>query len=781
MTTPRAVAIIALILVGACRQSGAGHSSASVRLPDASVSGHPRLWVRASDLPTLRAWATSSNPMWESLRGAAEEARAEVDSGKVPQGPDCTNNANQGCEEYAEIFAFMSLVSPSEKERHDYASRAAKMLMAIMNRVAKGPSDSDELRRDKFPIDDRSRWNGEAFGLTVDWIYPYLTADEKKTIHKVFLRWCDVITHANTTDNNHPEPVGVLDDPQLVSDREKLRWAGNNYYTAHARNLALMALAFDAADDPDGELRSYVKRATGAWLYVIDAYLRGDGRGGLPADGLEYGPQTLAYLAQALWALHTGGADDAARFGKQSRLDGNPFWRELVAGWPMLMSARTVEHPWLGEVYQPAWWGEGQHYFAPEGVDLFGPISMLARDTGDAATAEAARWIALHLSPGEAGGAAKRARSPDVLRQSILYFMLMDPKAPPPKDPRSALSFVAPGLGRVLARTDWTKNASLFDFGVGWIGVDHQHADGNTFQWYRRGEWLVKERTGYGEHIDATDAHDGMCIQNSQPSHTKDKPTDYRVILWKRGSQYTQGVAEGDGKLLAHSENGKYVYALGDAINLYNSSHENINDVAQASRAVVWLPGDYVIVYDRAATKVDGRFKRFFLQTTAKPSVAGKRATVKTPGGQWLYVTSLLPADGKMTAEPAEKYEDNEPAEFDPIAGRLRVESWSRDVRFLNVLQASDKDKPESPPLVDAGPNFAATMARDVVVVFPTNLGADVSDVSFAPPPGAHTLLLTGLAPNGEYAVAKDGGKVHVTKGKGAHADSGGVLYQPLP
>ena len=773
------VAIVLTTVVGACRPSGAGPSS--TRLPDTSVSGHPRLWVRAGELPRLRAWATSGNPMWQALRGVAEEARDEMDAKKVPEGKNCMNDSGtQGCEEYAELFAFMSLLSPSDKERHDYATRAAKLLMNVINHAAKGPNDDDEIRRDKFPMDDRSRWNGEAFALTVDWIYPYLSADEKKTIRKVFLRWSDIITHADITDNNHPEPIGVVDDPALVTDRIKIRWSGNNYYTAHARNLALMALSFDAADDAGGELRSYVKRATGAWLYVIDAYLRGDGRGGLPADGIEYGPQSLAYLAQALWALHTAGADDAASFGKQARLDANPFWKQLVAGWPHLMSARTVEHPWLGQVYQPAWWGEGQHYFAPESIDLFAPIAIYARELGDAATAEAARWIAVHLAPGEAAGLGERARKPDVFRRSILYFLMMDPKAPPPTDPRTSLSFFAPGTGKILARTDWTKNASVFDFDIGWITVDHQHADGNAFQWYRKGEWLVKERTGYGDHVTATDAHDAVCIGNSQPVHVKDKPDDYRAVYWKRGSQYTNGVTDDDGKLLAHAENDKYVYALGDATALYNSSHEEIHDVAHASRAIVWLGGDYVVVYDRAATKVDGRFKRWFLQLTAKATVAGKRARVKTPGGQYLYVTSLLPADGKMTAEAAEQYQDNEPAEFDPITARLRVESWARDVRFLHVLAASDKDQPETPPLVDAGADFAATMVRDVVVVFPRDLGAAVSELSLAPPAGARTLMVTGLVPGGEYALARDGGKVRVTQGKGARADSGGVLWQPI-
>ena len=146
--------VVAIVLMGACRPSGAGPSS--TRLPDSSVTGHPRLWVRAAELPRLRSWATGKNPMWGALEGTAEEARADMDARKVPAGPDCMNDSGtQGCEEYAELFAFMSMVAPSDKARHDYATRAVRLLMMVMNRVAKGPSDDDQLRRDKFPIDDR--------------------------------------------------------------------------------------------------------------------------------------------------------------------------------------------------------------------------------------------------------------------------------------------------------------------------------------------------------------------------------------------------------------------------------------------------------------------------------------------------------------------------------------------------------------------------------------------------------------------------------------------------
>jgi hypothetical protein len=722
----RALAI--LLVLTACRPSASAPSPQFSRTPDVrTAAGHPRLWVRASDLPRLRSWATRSNPMWTALAAVGDEARADMDHKKVPHGDNCMDESgSQPCESYAELFAFLSLVSPSDKERNDYASRAVHMLMIMMNRAAKGPNDDDELRSNRFPVDDRSRWTGEGFGLTVDWIYPYLKPEEKRTIHKVFLRWCDRITHADITDNNHPEPIGVTNDPRLTADHTKIRWAFNNYYTAHTRNLALMALAMDPADDPGGALHAYVKQATGAWLYVIDALLRGDARGGLPPDGLEYGPQTLAYLSQALWALHTAGADDAKTFGRQARLDANPFWRELVEGWPHLMSPATVEHPWLGAVYQPAWWGDGQHYFANDAVDLFAPIAIYDRDVHDRAQAEAARWIAVNLAPGGPKQVAERCRKADAFRKSILYFLLMEPKAPAPADPRKATTFVAPGIGKVFARTDWTPRATFFDFGVGWLTVDHQHADGDNFEWYRKGEWLTKERTGYGDNVASSDAHNTVCIQNAQPFHAKSDPTGYRAIYWKRGSEYTNGLPDVDGKLVAHAENARYVYALGDATGLFNSTHENIHDVAHASRAIVWLPPDYVVVLDRAATKVDGRFKRFFLQLPAKATIKGRRATMKTKGGQYLFVNTLLPADAKITAEPAEKYPQDEQAEFDPITARLRVESWARDVRFLHVLQASDHDKPDEAALVDAGPAFLATAVHGVVVVFPRDFGARV-------------------------------------------------------
>jgi hypothetical protein len=141
---------------------------------------------------------------------------------------------------------------------------------------------------------------------------------------------------------NHPEPVGVLNDPALLSDIDRVRWSGNNYYTAHMRNMGMMALAFDPADDPGGELRTYLDQATGAWLYVHDHLTRTDAAGGFGTEGFEYSPQSLGYAAQFMLALHTTGYDDPAKYGQQVSIAANPFWDDAVKAYTHSLSPATT-------------------------------------------------------------------------------------------------------------------------------------------------------------------------------------------------------------------------------------------------------------------------------------------------------------------------------------------------------------------------------------------------------------------------------------------------------
>ncbi|MBE2232729.1 MAG: hypothetical protein IAE85_04470, partial [Anaerolinea sp.] len=296
---PRAIAcLLILALLAAC----GGEKPAPAPVPalpappagqpalpvDAAAGAHPRLWLTPDRVTQLRGWATAGNPLWaEGLLLLGERARAEMDEGRVPD-EDC---GNVGYEEYptemyAELFAFLSLVDPDPAARQDYAQRARSLLMHIMDLAAKGPASKENVtcngsrqyppfrHPDFFTSDrDRARYHGEAFPLVVDWIYPSLTAEDKATIRQVFLRWSQEIISAGY---RHPEPVGVTNDPQLLADRQQVRFAGNNYFAAHMRNLGLMALALDRGDDPDGALAAYLEVATGAYLYLFNHLLATD-------------------------------------------------------------------------------------------------------------------------------------------------------------------------------------------------------------------------------------------------------------------------------------------------------------------------------------------------------------------------------------------------------------------------------------------------------------------------------------------------------------------------
>ena len=91
------------------------------------ATDHRRLWLNSSDLPRLRSWATSANPMYkDGLLVAANAAKAYADApwNYATQMPasgwhdtGSTSWEGDNTEAYAEFFAFMSLVDPDPNAR----------------------------------------------------------------------------------------------------------------------------------------------------------------------------------------------------------------------------------------------------------------------------------------------------------------------------------------------------------------------------------------------------------------------------------------------------------------------------------------------------------------------------------------------------------------------------------------------------------------------------------------------------------------------------------------
>jgi hypothetical protein len=647
----------------------------------------------------------------------------------------------------------------------------------VIDRALPGPGDDDEPFRDPyFSTSDRSRWNGEAFALTVDWAYPYFSTADKRRIRTVFLRWArEQFTGypLGGLDGVVPKPNGRNRDPALLRNRETVRWSLNNYYTAHARNLGLMALALDPQDDPGGRLRAYLRSVTGQWLFVIDHALRTDASGGLSPEGFEYGPEAVGSIAQLLLAMRTAGEP-------RGRIEVNPFWRDFLTAilhsLPPRPTRGTGDQAWRGQLWQPAFFGSTQVYWAIDLMKSVGPLALAAGLRGDRATVDAMRWIETNVPPGGRAQLLERVSDTDQFFDAIFYFLLFDPNASRPADPRPRLPLThfAPGLNRLLARTCWCRDGRMFTHALAWNDIDHQRGDGNDFGFYRDGEWLTKQRTGYSSGGSYTDYHNSLSIENSKPEHTDGD----RGEIWRRGDQWVLDPS-GDPRLVARSAGPGFAHVTGDATNLYNSTYEQVTDVLHASRSIVWLKPDTVVVYDRAATRAEKRFKRFWLQLPVAPTITGNRAEMTTRR-QRLLVTSLLPRNARITTERDEDVGD--PATDEPMQYRLRVEDPRRPrvTRFLHVLQAGDRTARSERVELLRAPEFTGAAVGNTGVLFPVVLGRPFEHVRVDVPGRLRRILVTGLRPGGAYSVdrATVGRRSRLTIGSGgtATADRGGVL-----
>jgi hypothetical protein len=232
--------------------------------------------------------------------------------------------------------------------------------------------------------------------------------------------------------------------------------------------------------------------------------------------------------------------------------------------------------------------------------------------------------------------------------------------------------------------------------------------------------------------------------------------------------------------LVAQSSSDEYFYACGDATALYNEADSGRTEVRHASRSAMWLKPDHVVVYDRAETSADRRFKRFWLQSATPFVVTENHSVAKTLAGQQLVSTTLLPEGATIVASPDEP-DAGDPAIGEVMQHRLMVEAPGapRRARFLHVIQGADGGAvadAATPVKSRAGASYEGAAFGNTVVVFPVDLGADATTTSVAVPPGARRIFVTGLAKNTGYRVQTEGWGVTVTAGGDVQTDDGGVL-----
>ena len=807
------------------------------------VATHPRLWLTPTSVQNLRLWAVSSNPLYANVMlPILNTAINDYNTKFFPNGQpnavwpdfgDSQGYAGLLTEQYALVFAFFSQIDPVPANRILHAQRARNLLMYALN-AADGPHDPSLPFRDpNMVIYNRGNFTGEAWGLALDWIYNatdasgsnILTAQDKRVARDVFMIWANDCLNANTTGGDHPGPVGTVNSPFLLPGGNAYRMAANNYYLGHARLLTLMSLAIDPADDPvvtpgsassmlGNTLRSYIPDATGAWLYqeyamfgdpqsvVADYGLSpaakvGVASGGLPPEGMLYG-HSFSYLFGQLLALKTAGFADTTLSGPQAKLGTANFIDRFCTGFTSSLAPAAQVVPgysYLGPVYKMLAYGDVLRiWVTPDFTQTFALLGLLDQSNGSAAHASASSWFITNACEGGSSALYSRLTNTSTwgVQNGMLAFMFMDPKAAPAADPRPnlPLTFTDPQAGRLIARSNWGGNSSVFDFLGSWITINHQSAACGEFELYRNGEPLTKELSNYDSNMYGQSSmwHNTLTLQNYCTNGTP-ALSWFESPLWTNGSQFVLGMSNGD-PVTTTSTGAGYAFANTDMTNLYNrpdhyTPGNNAVDITQASRSVLWLNNDDVVLYDRATSQHSGLFKRFNLNFVNAPVLNGRTATETTPGGQKLFVQSLLPANATMNVQtPAGTI--SYVAQMETTTCRLVVEDPAKpsDTRFLHILEGGNGNATLVPATLiqsTSGTAFDGTVFGSSLVMFANNLSTLFTSTTYTAPPTATTHYVTGLTPNAGYNIISQddaAGNVQVTVMPGGPftADAAGVL-----
>jgi hypothetical protein len=824
------------------------------------VTAHPRLWLTPADLPRYQSWANNSNPMYTALGQVLSSAIANynlcfpgaqlTDKNPTPANPYPDFGDTQGytgviTEESAVILAFQSLIDPSPANRSAYAQAARNMIMYALNQANLGQMSGAPFRDRLFLTYNRGSAGGHEWALVVDWIYnatdssnqPILTAADKAVIQSVFMQWSNTMLTASTTGGDNPGAPGVINSLSLLPGNKPYRMASNNYYLAHARNLTMMALALDPADDPavnptqapstiGNTLRSYILDANGAWLYEIYAMMGdpatvaaaygvpgnptgagfGLASGGLPPEGFLYG-ESFAYVLGQLLALQTAGFNDPSISGPQIGLIGAPVWDRYVVGYlsSLLPQAQTFSaEPWLGPVFQFAGYGDMlREYVTPDDMRPFTLLTLLEQENGgNTQHLNTARWFTTNVPEGGAASLMSRVSDPWTwgVSDSFLAFMLYDPSAPAAADPRPTFptQFYDAPQGRIVAHSDWTPAGSMFSYKATWTSINHQDNTGGQFELFRNGEWLTKEMSNYDNNAQGSTTvyHNTLALQNWSAAGTPSLNWD-EGSEWTNGSQWMWGASAGDPTTITSNGPG-YTYASSDLTNMYNkpdvwSPNLGATDVTQATRSILWLnnvlnnvaSSDYIVVYDRATTQHTGLFKRFNLSLVTAPvtTTGAGGSTIATEtmnSGQQLFIQTLLPQNA-ATSYFNGAVNMNPIAELEPTQFIYQVQDPANpaDTRFLHVLQGANSGA----GMVAAtyvqsttGTAFDGASFGSNAVFFPVSTSATFAGTTLPVTAATHTVMIAGMTPGAGYTVSVANNVVTVVPGGATTADSAGLL-----
>jgi hypothetical protein len=524
---------------------------------------------------------------------------------------------------------------------------------------------------------DNVRWNGENVILTYDWCFDQLKPEQRATLLK---RW-----------NGYLGKSMLLQygGPQMPS---------NNYNWGSLRNEIEWGIVAQGESPSATTLLEHglAKRYREGFLPYAEGKKHGDGRGGIPQEGTQYGPYVATYsIAPFVTAGLLG----------QSLYDETEFFKNAV----FYVIYATTPGPTTSAVD-----GATAYELFPFGDDEKWQEHASANHFADYMAQAATTWNCLPV-----GGHA-RAWSRRTGAKPSAWVASVDAGGDALDLTTLPLDYYGAGLHYYYGRSAWGGGATAFHWQLGdTLTGEHAHYDAGNWQIWRGGRWLSRETTGYSDAFTGVGGT-GIIGSEKTPSHNT------LLVNGVGLSEPSDEGKEGPPIVRRLESQPEYAYADVDLSKAYHNPDPGHPDrdnpaVDHVERELVFLRGlETTVIFDRVKSKAAGgapperATKTFLAHFEQKPTIDDPNHVNYTSGKQELRLTVLVPKS-PTTRAIDERTPKGKNGQF-----RLEVTtSGAAQSYFLTVLQAKDVGAPAlSPAVTEDATKFVVTLNPSTTLVF---------------------------------------------------------------
>jgi hypothetical protein len=573
--------IIALVDAKPRPRSAAVPATFSAQALAVTMAPHPRLILDGTTLAVLRQRATASNPQWTALKARCDAyigGSVEYPSGNAY--PDLPNlgQGYQGSDYVpallAEGMCYQVLKTTNASAAASYGAKAVDILLKMS---ASGSQGQPPCTDSGYGM----RFYGVGMGLGYDWVYDLLTPAQRTQVYTTANAW-----------------ISAWEAPNGCADFEYAH-PQSNYYAGYFHAKAAIALAtYDENPSAPAQWDDWLNNQFAKRVQpYYQQHLLG---GGWPEGYANYAPLGVLNMTMPIREVKTATGLDLLHAAA-------PYT------YPLDSADYAMHFTWPSRAYfddrDTNRSGSGSQPPGTTQVGLFQQLLGALDYWGSPRTAVFRQYLAdVDTATGGFGTADEWQR-----------FLALDPAGAVAPVSGLPLSYLAPGLGAVAARSDWSKSATWMSFRAAPYANNpaqgEEYFDQGSLALVRGGTPLLLNATGWMVHDPAGTADEDRIYTDNYGSFSsgdvysgnRQAENVFYVRNLRAGALVepfgqaarTAETDQASTRVAGFEDGGAYVYVLATGLaDMYRRFAAGAA-VVQWSRQVVYLRPGRFVVYDR--------------------------------------------------------------------------------------------------------------------------------------------------------------------------------------